>query len=231
MSGSLYSYKGEPMSLYELVECLNRDDKNPERGKISWGTHWTGWDVPCRIGYEPNRSLNGPYEYWYPNGNLWCRGAFKNGRTDGLYEAWHDNGQLARRKPHIDGSLNGISEMWHRNGQLEARLNYVNGKLDGLSEMWDSDGKLISREYYKNGKCVAEGKAALAMAKALLISHDCVSNNKKEVNKKQCKNTCRFLDKLKPSSLAQKVKSLGIDRRKKNTKVEPNKRNSKLHKL
>ena len=64
-----------------------------------------------------NGKLHGPFEEFYENGQLECKGNWKDGyKHDGLWEYYHEDGQL-----------------W-------ARENYKNGKREGLVEsFYDAD--------------------------------------------------------------------------------------------
>ena len=39
-------------------------------------------------------ALDGPYESYHPNGQLWSRGSYSNGFLSGPYEEYYENGQL-----------------------------------------------------------------------------------------------------------------------------------------
>lgn len=41
-----------------------------------------------------NNQYHGPYEEWYPNGQIRLRCSYQNNMQRGLYESWHPDGSL-----------------------------------------------------------------------------------------------------------------------------------------
>ena len=46
---------------------------------------------------------DGPWEWFWDNGQLWVRENYIDGKQDDLYESFHENGQLEIRGNYIDG--------------------------------------------------------------------------------------------------------------------------------
>lgn len=101
--------------------------------------------------FYKNGNLDGLYQAWHPNGQLWIRCTYKDGQLNGLYEDWHTNGKLSMRCFYKNDERDGPFEAWHSNGQLSLRCFYKNGKLDGLYEEWNKHGDRWKRHAYKDG--------------------------------------------------------------------------------
>jgi antitoxin component YwqK of YwqJK toxin-antitoxin module len=99
-----------------------------------------------------NGKLNGLYEEWYFDGNLFIRCEYKDGKFNGLYQSWHPNGQLYRNYNYKNGELNDIQMEYYPNGKLELEANYRNGEADGLYREWYDDGQQFMKCWYNNGK-------------------------------------------------------------------------------
>lgn len=65
---------------------------------------------------------DGLWKSYYPNGNKWSEGEFKNGVDHGMRKAYYENGQK----------------------RFEGK--YENGRKRGMWIFWDENGKEISRE-------------------------------------------------------------------------------------
>lgn len=76
---------------------------------------------------------------------------YKNGSLDGLYQKWYSNGQIYKQSIYCDGLLHGSYQKWHANGQLSKQCNFTNGFLHGSYKKWFNDGRLKEEIYYNNG--------------------------------------------------------------------------------
>jgi hypothetical protein len=77
------------------------------------------------------RLLNGPFEIFYPNNNLYQSGYYKYGLKNGLWKSWHLNGQLMQTELWKNGQLNGSFAEYSQNGIKVKEGNYKNGLLNG----------------------------------------------------------------------------------------------------
>ena len=68
---------------------------------------------------------HGPWEEYHPNGNLWYKTNYINGKEHGLSE-----------------------DYYYFNGNLMYKGTFVNGKKHGLCERYNYDGKLHRKEYH-----------------------------------------------------------------------------------
>ena len=103
------------------------------------------------VGCEP--PPDGPFEWYYDNGQLSSRVIFKDGERDGPYEFYHENGQLGLKMNYKDGEPeDGLFESYDENGQLWLRGTFKDGEFDGLYERYDDEGQLVQKLTYKDGK-------------------------------------------------------------------------------
>ena len=95
---------------------------------------------------------DGPYEYYYDNGQLESKTTYKNGELDGPVEEYHDNGQLESKTTYKNGELDGPTEYYYFDGQLEVKRTYKDGKPDGPYEWYYRNGQLEVKRTYKDGE-------------------------------------------------------------------------------
>ena len=55
------------------------------------------------INFNEQGKLDGAYELYHDNGQLWERTTYRDGKRDGAYESYYDNGQLCARMTYRDG--------------------------------------------------------------------------------------------------------------------------------
>ena len=64
--------------------------------------------------YNNNGEKHGPWEVYYDNGQLYCKGTYVNGDKHGIWEYYWDNrqiqykGKFVNNKPFIHGSLSSM---------------------------------------------------------------------------------------------------------------------------
>ena len=121
-------YTGPPIFLDEpetpppaaLVEKRVDTDKYPN-GKIRYERQIAH--------YSDNHFVaDGFYREFYPNGEKFVEGQYKDGRQDGEWTYYHDNGKVQRT------------------------VNYTNGQPDGSWEVFNADGTVVAKRGYKDGK-------------------------------------------------------------------------------
>ena len=99
-----------------------------------------------------NGKMDGPWEIYHENGQLYIKGKYKDGKADGLWEYYLENGQLMRKENYKNGKQDGLFEFYHWNGQLWEKGHFKDGNKDGLWEYYDENGNLKRKETFKNGK-------------------------------------------------------------------------------
>lgn len=120
--------------------------------------------------------FDGPYQSWYPNGQLQSdcnyvsgefegeqkqyfesgslklHGMYKNQQRDGLFQEWFEDGSLAFEGTFKEGNKEGVFTDWYPNGQMKSRKNFMHSLFHGDSHEWYEDGKLRLEARYEEGK-------------------------------------------------------------------------------
>jgi antitoxin component YwqK of YwqJK toxin-antitoxin module len=148
-----YDYKENPIFLDEpepqppasLVEKRVNTDKYDD-GKVR---------VEREIArYSDNRFVSdGFYREFFPNGEKFAEGQYKDGKQQGEWTYWYDNGQVCRKVNYLDGQPDGSWDVFNADGAVIAKRSYKNGKRDGTWVVYDKTGKQqLREEQYTDGK-------------------------------------------------------------------------------
>jgi MORN repeat variant len=84
---------------------------------------------------------DGPYEWYFESGKLYEKGTYQNGVLEGPYEAYYENGQMHERGVYRAGAFDGPRE-WYLGSQLIERATYRDGRIDGPYERYTERGEL-----------------------------------------------------------------------------------------
>ena len=57
----------------------------------------------------------------------WFKSFLKEAHSDGPFESYHDNGQLKCKGTYKDGQRDGYCEFYYENGELESKGNFKDG--------------------------------------------------------------------------------------------------------
>jgi antitoxin component YwqK of YwqJK toxin-antitoxin module len=96
---------------------------------------------------------DGFYREFYPNGQKFVEGQYKNGRQEGTWTYYYNNGQLQRTVTYSNGQPNGSWEVHNVEGAVVAKRGFKDGKRDGTWVVFDDSGKQqLREEVYDNGK-------------------------------------------------------------------------------
>jgi len=97
--------------------------------------------------------LIGPWEFYYPNGQLKSKGTFDNeGLRTGDWRFYFEDGQLQEVANYVKNKANGKSESWHDNGLQYMISNYKDDETDGTEYLFYYNGHPRSTVNYKAGK-------------------------------------------------------------------------------
>ena len=155
-----------PLVLMSLVSspswALSEDDLVIRAGlyyeKFS-ATPFTGeLDEGLVRGSIKNGKMEGSYEDYFKNGQLFMKGSFKNGKEEGYWEFYMNNGQSISKGSFKNGKEEGYWEYYRANEQLSAKGTLKNGKKEGYWESYNEDGS-VNTKYngtYKNGVKVGD---------------------------------------------------------------------------
>jgi antitoxin component YwqK of YwqJK toxin-antitoxin module len=95
----------------------------------------------------------GAHREYYPNGQLFVEGRFRNGRQDGEWTYWFETGKQNRKVAYKDGKLDGSWEVTRADGTISAKRSFKNGLRDGDWVTYDDTGKQpLTEEHYVDGK-------------------------------------------------------------------------------
>jgi antitoxin component YwqK of YwqJK toxin-antitoxin module len=64
---------------------------------------------------------NGLWKSYYPNGNVWSEGEFKDGLDHGIRKAYYENGQKRFEGKYENGRKRGMWIFWDENGRESSR--------------------------------------------------------------------------------------------------------------
>jgi antitoxin component YwqK of YwqJK toxin-antitoxin module len=64
---------------------------------------------------------NGLWKSYYPNGNVWSEGEFKDGLDHGIRKAYYENGQKRFEGKYENGRKRGMWIFWDENGKESSR--------------------------------------------------------------------------------------------------------------
>jgi len=121
--------------------------------------------------------LDGVYEEYYANGNLYTTGRYVNGKKEGEWTVYSENGKVWKKYQYkndnlngryisyygntgmqeivgdyLDGKATGTWTYYFQNGSIEKRENYIDGKKNGLFTEWYSNGNKKSEINYVDGE-------------------------------------------------------------------------------
>jgi uncharacterized protein len=155
----------------------------PERSKATQRYYIQNYNVAGKGAYGKNAKnediLVGPWEFYYPGGNLKSKGIFDNeGKRSGEWVFYYDNGILRERTMYEKDKASGKSYSWYDNGLPYKNTNYANDEEDGESTSYFYNGMLRSIVPYKAGK--KEGKAKYYNVNGYLKTVTLYSNNLQE---------------------------------------------------
>lgn len=90
----------------------------------------------------------GPWTFWFPNGELREQGRYDGGRRVGVWKQWYSNGQPrseGEREPSASEDASprtGYWRFWFENGALEAQGVCAHGLREGHWDYYLPDGEL-----------------------------------------------------------------------------------------
>lgn len=102
------------------------------------------------------KKRDGKWTYFYPNGRLFSKEFYKNGKLEGTMQNFYPNGKLTNTVQYKNGKKEGLTKTYTDDGILIEEVMYTNGILNGLAKYYDLKGLLKEKGLYKNGK--KEGK-------------------------------------------------------------------------
>lgn len=146
-------YTGAPIFLEEpatpppasLVEKRVDSDKYPD-GKVRYERQIARYS-------DDHFVADGFHREFYPNGQKFIEGQYKDGHREGEWTYWYDNGQVQRTIDYKNGQPDGSWEVHNQDGAVVAKRSFKDGKRDGTWVVYDETGKQpLREEVYADGK-------------------------------------------------------------------------------
>ena len=99
-----------------------------------------------------NGIIDGQYNEYYSNGNIFTSGKYVNGKKEGLWKIYTENGLLWKSYEFKNDELNGEYISYFASaGTKEVVGHYKNNKLHGIWEEYYSSGNKKKSGKYENG--------------------------------------------------------------------------------
>jgi antitoxin component YwqK of YwqJK toxin-antitoxin module len=96
---------------------------------------------------------DGFYREFYPSGEKFVEGQYKDGHQEGTWRYFHENGQEQREATYKNGQPDGSWDVRNADGAVIAKRGFKNGKRDGTWVVYDESGKQpLREEVYSEGK-------------------------------------------------------------------------------
>jgi antitoxin component YwqK of YwqJK toxin-antitoxin module len=111
--------------------------------------------------YSDDRFVaDGFYREFYPGGEKFIEGQYKNGHPEGTWTYYHENGQVQRTVNYKKGQPDGSWEVHDAEGNVIAKRGFKDGKREGTWVIYDETGKQpLREEVYAGGKADGVWKA------------------------------------------------------------------------
>ena len=100
-----------------------------------------------------NEPYSGKVVSIYDNGNLRENGFLKEGKLEGEYEYYYSNGNIFEFIIYKSGKPQ-KSTRYHINGEIRSEGFFQDGELHGILKIYDENGVLIEERTYKDGEII-----------------------------------------------------------------------------
>lgn len=97
---------------------------------------------------------NGPWIYWYANGNPKMRGSYTLGVQDGPWTTYHPNGGPASKGQYVNGAEQGTWQFWDEESTWRAQGDFVGGHREGLWLEYGPAADPIRERVYRDGQLI-----------------------------------------------------------------------------
>ncbi len=139
---SFFNQQGEKIS----------EGKYQEKNKIGLWIYYSGKKKIKEESYNEKGLLHGEQLTFYPNGKLYDKKHFVNGKEEGSWEKFFDNGKKMLQTEFKQGKLDGKITRYHKNGTPELIGQYKNDKKEGTWIFYGEEKGQKETVQYKNGK-------------------------------------------------------------------------------
>jgi antitoxin component YwqK of YwqJK toxin-antitoxin module len=148
--------KGDSSIRFSLIDP-NRRVKSKSKSEYFW---FRSGKIRRTEGEFGGKLLNGEYELFGPDSELFQKGQFRKGMKKGTWKSWHPNGALAEIEKYRQGKKSGKVNSFEPGGKLRLSTRYSHGKKSGREKEFKNGIKSALRKY-KDGDLVWEKTNAL----------------------------------------------------------------------
>ncbi|MBN1339178.1 MAG: toxin-antitoxin system YwqK family antitoxin [Bacteroidales bacterium] len=108
----------------------------------------------------------GPWKYFYENGNVRVEGEYKNGLEHGYFKEYTEDGNLISTSKFVDGILQeDVSELakldikreYYPDGKVKIMASFKDGVAEGVRREYSEEGDIIKGFVFIKGNVVGEG--------------------------------------------------------------------------
>ncbi|HRO38867.1 MAG TPA: hypothetical protein PLZ25_03015, partial [Flavobacteriales bacterium] len=124
--------------------------------------------------YDEGHLRQGPWQGYYPNGNLKWEGSFVDDRRQGIFKEYDKQGNLLELAKYDQDQLLPdaqetvlltLRNTYHSNGTVSSIGSYTkDGRKEGLFRDFDASGKPVDASIYRDDRIVATGAVSEAGA-------------------------------------------------------------------
>jgi len=125
---------------------INPDKKiNPKSGSnYFW---FRSGKIHRTEGEFAGKLLDGDYDLFGPDSELFQKGQYRNGRRKGKWKSWYSNGALASIIIYKKGNQSGRAIFFEKKGKLRLSSKFSHGKKNGREKEFKNGVKSAIRRY------------------------------------------------------------------------------------
>jgi antitoxin component YwqK of YwqJK toxin-antitoxin module len=105
---------------------------------------------------------HGPFQTWYPDGQLRQEGTYRYGQPQGRWTYYYPNGQKRMDGTWRFGKTQGRWTYFHENGSRESAGRFLMGKREGRWTYWDTAGEMRFEGDWTDGELNLDDERAAA---------------------------------------------------------------------
>ena len=119
---------------------------------------FTGKVTGRNQGKIANGLIQGSWVGYYPNGQLWDKGDYNDGKPEGIHLLYHENGKLWYKATYKNGIQEGLTVSYRKNGNLKYKGYKKNDKKEGRWITYRQDGSIWTNHtgVFKNGVKISD---------------------------------------------------------------------------
>ncbi|MGB3463683.1 MAG: tetratricopeptide repeat protein, partial [Cyclobacteriaceae bacterium] len=99
---------------------------------------------------DPNGNMT--YDYYYPRGQLFAKGTFRDSGLEGPYTTYHVNGNVFQEGTLVNNNWDGAYKEYNEDGSLSVETTYEKGSYNGLMRFYYPNGQVKSEGWYKDNE-------------------------------------------------------------------------------